>query len=577
MSFIGKVVVTVGAELDIPGGIFQFNPNTISAPNGTNVEFIFSGSPGNHSVTQSSFANPCTPLVGGVDSGFQEVLASNTGGPFPAWSFTVNNDKLPLWLFCRQSIPASHCHAGMVAVVNIDESSGKTFAAFQAAAALKPSPTTQSTLLGPSLHQKSPLHGTSSAFSQPTSSGSSVDPISASRHSSSTSKLSQATNNALPGGTHVPITAIAGPTVAALVVLILCIVAFLVCRRRRASRNNGPRPLGRRRVSTLLDFEEDNRVDTRPEPWILHEKNFPSSAVASTSGQSNELTSALPTAAELAMVSMEEEMRVLRDQLPGGIDSGFITGAAADDPKVPEWSFTLIDDRRPAWFFCRQTVNVSHCHAGMVLAVNADPDTFAAFQRAAEASSTSSSQRPSTQTKVKVSPTVASASATSSSLGANTPATSTPSASVSPPARKHVPVTAIAGSVVAVSAVILLCIAALLVRRRRASRNNGPRPLGLRRASTLLELAEDNRIDTRPEPLILYEKDARYLAVTSSAPSSTNSSSSSLPTGAELALVTMAEEMRLLRGQVQRLERDRQGSTIETAEEEMPPEYATTR
>ncbi|KAJ7458647.1 hypothetical protein B0H11DRAFT_1737756, partial [Mycena galericulata] len=126
-------------------GIYQFIPNTITAPNGTDIVFQFQ-SPGNHSVTQSSFADPCTVLPGGFDSGFQPVSASATADP--TFTITVDNDQHALWIFCRQFIPSSHCNAGMVLVVN-EQPGDETFAAFQAAAEAARNPGSSSSSRSP--------------------------------------------------------------------------------------------------------------------------------------------------------------------------------------------------------------------------------------------------------------------------------------------------------------------------------------------------------------------------------------------------------------------------------------------
>ncbi|MDK0628442.1 hypothetical protein P5F04_16440, partial [Clostridium perfringens] len=73
-----NVVVQVGSVATADGGIFQFIPNDITAANGTTVTFRFTGAPGNHTVTQSSFADPCNPLAGGFDSGFVFIPPANT-------------------------------------------------------------------------------------------------------------------------------------------------------------------------------------------------------------------------------------------------------------------------------------------------------------------------------------------------------------------------------------------------------------------------------------------------------------------------------------------------------------------
>jgi plastocyanin len=107
----------------------NFNPTTVTAAAGDNVIFEFRAK--NHTVTQSSFAQPCTSLQTaagpGVDSGYQPVPAGTTN--FPQWSITIDNATAPLWFYCKQ---ANHCQAGMVFAIN--PTAEKTFDAFQAAA-----------------------------------------------------------------------------------------------------------------------------------------------------------------------------------------------------------------------------------------------------------------------------------------------------------------------------------------------------------------------------------------------------------------------------------------------------------
>ncbi|KAJ7106349.1 hypothetical protein C8R44DRAFT_327787 [Mycena epipterygia] len=155
-----QVFVDVGATTVSPGGAFQFNPTTINVANGTDVIFRFSGIPGNHSVTQSSFAEPCTPLLGGVDSGF--IPATTNENLLSEWSFTLFNDQKPLWFFCRQLVPVSHCNAGMVFAVNPPKpGSANDFDAFLAAA--KAAPTGQLTANPPSPSATSPPASNASA------------------------------------------------------------------------------------------------------------------------------------------------------------------------------------------------------------------------------------------------------------------------------------------------------------------------------------------------------------------------------------------------------------------------------
>ncbi|KAJ7433628.1 hypothetical protein B0H11DRAFT_757679 [Mycena galericulata] len=125
------LLVNVGAEMATSGGIFQFIPNSITASNGSVVTFQFSGIPGNHSVTQSSFASPCEPLAGGFDSGWILIEAKTT--PLPEWNLTITNDQTPIWFYCKQLIPSPHCNAGMVGVINV-QPGANSFSAFQSKA-----------------------------------------------------------------------------------------------------------------------------------------------------------------------------------------------------------------------------------------------------------------------------------------------------------------------------------------------------------------------------------------------------------------------------------------------------------
>ncbi|KAJ7677174.1 hypothetical protein B0H17DRAFT_945297, partial [Mycena rosella] len=129
--------VTVGGESSSPGGIYQFSPNTVTASNGTVIRFRFS-SGGNHSVSHTSFSDPCAPLGDGIDSGFAPVALG--AAEVPEWSFTVIDDRRPEWFVCRQTSNVSHCHAaylGMVFAMNSDQD---TFAAFQLAAEASTAP-----------------------------------------------------------------------------------------------------------------------------------------------------------------------------------------------------------------------------------------------------------------------------------------------------------------------------------------------------------------------------------------------------------------------------------------------------
>ncbi|KAI1748525.1 hypothetical protein F4782DRAFT_356479 [Xylaria castorea] len=95
-----------------------FYPDSLKADVGDMIQFQFLA--GNHSVVQSNFDNPCTPIQQhdttqkGMFSGYMNVAASAATGMIPTYTMNVTTDK-PLWLYCSQS---KHCQAGMVMVVN---------------------------------------------------------------------------------------------------------------------------------------------------------------------------------------------------------------------------------------------------------------------------------------------------------------------------------------------------------------------------------------------------------------------------------------------------------------------------
>ncbi|KAK0459481.1 Cupredoxin [Desarmillaria tabescens] len=124
------------APADTPGHVnidvafnngFVFHPANVTASNGTLVTFWFPNNGLTHSVTQSSFAAPCTFLAanGSSPSGFDSGLTAGT-----QFSVNITDDTKPIWFHCKQ---VDHCGMGMVGSVNAP-STGNTFESFQAAA-----------------------------------------------------------------------------------------------------------------------------------------------------------------------------------------------------------------------------------------------------------------------------------------------------------------------------------------------------------------------------------------------------------------------------------------------------------
>jgi len=120
--------VSVGAFANGTSAL-TFDPSSITAAIGDTITFTFY--PKNHSVTQSTFANPCTLMPpnatsgagAGIDSGFMPVVANATTHPTVTVNVTV---ATPIWFFCAQT---GHCGMGMVFAVNAPPT-GNTFEAY---------------------------------------------------------------------------------------------------------------------------------------------------------------------------------------------------------------------------------------------------------------------------------------------------------------------------------------------------------------------------------------------------------------------------------------------------------------
>ncbi|KAK7035741.1 programmed cell death protein 5 [Favolaschia claudopus] len=99
-----------------------YTPSNITAQPGDTVTFQFHSK--NHTVTSSTFANPCSPN-GKFSSGFMAVSPDATN--FPTFTIQIN-DTQPIWVYCQQ---AGHCGQGMVFSVNAVESGPNNFGAFK--------------------------------------------------------------------------------------------------------------------------------------------------------------------------------------------------------------------------------------------------------------------------------------------------------------------------------------------------------------------------------------------------------------------------------------------------------------
>jgi plastocyanin len=101
--------VIVGAD-----GELKYGPRTLDARIGDIIRFDFNST--NHTVTQSTFDSPCTPLEGGFNTGFNQFNPTNhTGLIFRDFEVKAST---PLWFYCAQTVKTFHCHKGMVLGVN---------------------------------------------------------------------------------------------------------------------------------------------------------------------------------------------------------------------------------------------------------------------------------------------------------------------------------------------------------------------------------------------------------------------------------------------------------------------------
>ncbi|KAF7338704.1 RmlC-like cupin [Mycena sanguinolenta] len=117
------------------GAALLFTPSNISAAIGDTVTFEFHAK--NHTVTQSSFLQPCKPLAEtsttgqiGFKSGFVPVSVNQTSD-FPDVPDHSEGRKSCLGVLrTARCCPPVHCTSGMVFAINAVESSPNNFAAF---------------------------------------------------------------------------------------------------------------------------------------------------------------------------------------------------------------------------------------------------------------------------------------------------------------------------------------------------------------------------------------------------------------------------------------------------------------
>ncbi|KAK5651360.1 hypothetical protein OQA88_12593 [Cercophora sp. LCS_1] len=117
----GVTVINVGKTP------LKMEPSSVNVPQGEIIEFhFFSGA---HSVAQSAFDSPCTPLnaTAGFFSGPQRVSSGEGSNVF-----RVVSTGQPMWYYCATG---QHCQGGMVGVINPPSNGARTIQQYTAAAA----------------------------------------------------------------------------------------------------------------------------------------------------------------------------------------------------------------------------------------------------------------------------------------------------------------------------------------------------------------------------------------------------------------------------------------------------------
>lgn len=333
ISFISLVLASaisakvIDIQVSDDNASLTFTPEATFADPGDQVVYHFN--PKNHTVTQSSFAGPCSPKEGGFDSGFMPVGTDVATANRP--TFTVNvTDTQPIWVYCKQAsnTPNSHCGAGMVHAINCGaDGSPNSFTNFKNAALA----------IGTQLKANAQMpsstwtadYGTATIPPPPTPSLR-TDTITLG------SDVWTTTYSSYPGSPGPTPISSTGNTIEVIV--------------------GGP--------NGNLSFTP-SRVSASPRDtikFVFHVKNH-------TVTQSSFAAPCVP------LTNKTTGERI-------GFNSGFFP-VAADATDFPTWSLT-INNTAPIWAYCGQS---GHCGSGMVFAVNSDESsgqTFTAFQSLAK-------------------------------------------------------------------------------------------------------------------------------------------------------------------------------------------------
>jgi plastocyanin len=331
-----------------PNGKFEYQPPAIGAQVGDQVVFHFNAK--NHTVTQSSFADPCGPLSGGLDSGFIPVPQNQTDN-LPTFTVTVHDTK-PIWLYCGQGAgtPNSHCGAGMVFAINCGlDHEPNSYGNFKQAA----------------LYYGATLAAGGGAYGAPPAPGSPpvAPPVDAA------APPATAIWTAAYGGYTIP------PEPQVVVVTQTVTVEASTWATTYTSWPNSPAPTPAALAGT------EHRVIVGGASGLVfdppHISALPRDTIVFEFRQKNHT---------VTQSSFADPCRKLSTNGLVGFDSGFIP-VAEGATEFPVWSM-VVNDTAPIWAYCRQSAPTSHCGAGMVFAINSDEQgarNFTAFQGVAQA------------------------------------------------------------------------------------------------------------------------------------------------------------------------------------------------
>ncbi|KAL1658941.1 Cupredoxin [Schizophyllum commune] len=316
-------------------GSLTFEPEAIYAAVGDQVTFHFN--PKNHTVTQSSFANPCGLKEGGFDSGFEPVTEDQDVSERPTYTITVN-DTNPIWVYCKQKAPANHCGKGMVFAVNCPADGPNSFTNFKNAAL---------------------------AFGDSLEAGASATSAAA-----ATATYTAAFNASIT----LP------PAVAPSVVTETVTVEQSTWTTTYSSYYGSPK-------ATPVSLEGAvHKVIVGANGTLAFDPPFVQAAPRDTivfEFQSKNHS--------VVQSSFDNPCSKLAKDDVTGFSSGFHP-VANDTTEWPTFNVT-VNDTAPIWVYCSQKTPADHCAAGMVMAINSDESSardFAAFQALAKQTNTSS-------------------------------------------------------------------------------------------------------------------------------------------------------------------------------------------